>query len=73
MIACKNIGEGTLHVPELLGDVRIDPITAEGAYDVKLDSDRVRNDRILQLLKRYTHRKSFTGSFNNGTDRFVTG
>jgi hypothetical protein len=58
-VACKNIGEGKLHVPELLGDTRIEPITTEGAYDVKLDSNRVRNERILQLLKRYTHRSSF--------------
>ena len=62
LMACKNIGEGTLHVPELLGDVRIDPITTEGAYDTKLDSGRVHNKRILELLQRYIQRKS---SFQN--------
>lgn len=62
MLACENIGTGKLHVPELLGDVRIKPISADGAYDVKLDSKRVQNDQILQLLRRYTGRKSFSGN-----------
>ena len=60
MQACKDIGEGRLHVPELLGDFTIDPITKEGAYDVKLDSKRVQNERVLQLLQRYTNRASFS-------------
>lgn len=60
MKACKDIGEGRLHVPELLGDFKIDPITEEGAYDAKLDSRRVQNERVLQLLQRYTNRKSFS-------------
>jgi hypothetical protein len=54
MQTCDNIGKGKLHVPELLGDVRIKPISPDGAYDVKLDSKRVQNDQILQLLRRYT-------------------
>jgi len=58
LIACRDIGEGRLHVPELLGDITIEPITTEGAYDTKLDSRRVQNQRILQLLQRYTQRKS---------------
>jgi glutamate--cysteine ligase catalytic subunit len=62
MIACKDIGMGKLHVPELLGSVHIDPITTEGAYDVKLDSKRVQNEQLLQLLRRYTNRKSFSES-----------
>lgn len=57
LIACKQIGEGTLHVPELLGNVKIEPITTEGAYDTKLDSTRVQNKRLLELLQRYTQRK----------------
>ena len=61
LIACKDIGEGKLHVPELLGDNKIRPITTEGAYDTKLDSKRVQNDQVLQLLQRYTKRK---GSFS---------
>jgi hypothetical protein len=48
-----------VHVPELLGGVRIDPITAEGAYEVKLDTTRARNDRLVDLLRRYTSRRSF--------------
>lgn len=62
MKTCKEIGEGKLHVPELLGNINIEPITTEGAYDVKLDSRRVQNDRVLDLLRRYTNRKSFSVS-----------
>mgnify|MGYP000387665856 CR=1 FL=1 len=62
MKACKEIGEGKLHVPELLGDFKIRPITLDGAYDVKLDSQRVHNDQILNLLQRYTNRKSFSAN-----------
>ena len=61
LIACKEIGEGKLHVPELLGDIHIDPITTEGAYDTKLDSKRVQNTRILELLQRYTQRRGTIG------------
>jgi len=56
LIACKEIGEGKLHVPELLGDIKIEEITTDGAYDAKLDSKRVHNKRVLQLLTRYTQR-----------------
>lgn len=59
MIACRDIGEGKLHIPELLGDMKIDPITPEGAYETKLDSTRVQNEQLLGLLRRYTNRKSF--------------
>lgn len=59
MMACKDIGEGKLHVPELLGNVKIDPITPEGAYDKKLGSRRAKNDHVLELLQRYTNRKAF--------------
>jgi len=60
MIACKEIGEGTRHVPELLGDFKIEPITTAGAYDKKLESARVQNEEILNLLRRYTNRESFS-------------
>lgn len=60
MIACRDIGEGRLHVPELLGNIEIDPITTDGAYQTKLDSKRVKNEKLLQLLNRYTSRKSFS-------------
>jgi glutamate--cysteine ligase catalytic subunit len=60
MIACRDIGEGTLHIPELLGSITIDPITTDGAYETKLDSTRVKNDQLLGLLRRYSYRKSFS-------------
>jgi len=59
MVACKQIGEGTLHVPELLGDMKIKPVSTEGAYDVKLESRRAHNRQILDLLQQYTNRKPF--------------
>jgi len=59
MVACRDIGEGKLHIPELLGDMKIEPITPEGAYETKLDSTRVQNEQLLGLLRRYTSRKSF--------------
>jgi len=58
LVACKDIGEGRLHVPELLGDFRIKEITTDGAYQTKLDSKRVTNQRIVELLQRYTKRTS---------------
>jgi hypothetical protein len=58
MCTCRDIGEGKLHIPELLGDVKIDPVTPEGAYQVKLDSTRLQNERLLGLLNRYTNRTS---------------
>eukprot|EP00545_Synedropsis_sp_CCMP1620_P000294 CAMPEP_0119008490 /NCGR_PEP_ID=MMETSP1176-20130426/3727_1 /TAXON_ID=265551 /ORGANISM="Synedropsis recta cf, Strain CCMP1620" /LENGTH=929 /DNA_ID=CAMNT_0006960827 /DNA_START=65 /DNA_END=2854 /DNA_ORIENTATION=- len=56
---CSDIGLGKVHIPELLGDVVIDPITTEGAYEVKLDSRRAKNGHILELLTRYKSRESF--------------
>ena len=60
-IACRDIGLGKLHVPELLGNVKIDPIGPDQAYETKLDSTRIQNDRLVDLLQRYTSRKSFSG------------
>ena len=61
MVACKEIGEGTRHEAELLGDLKIKPITKVGAYDQYLTSDKAHNqsDELLALLRRYTKRKSF--------------
>lgn len=59
MQTCNDIGIGKVHIPELLGDIKIDPVTTEGAYQVKLESKRVQNERILELLGRYKKRKAF--------------
>jgi hypothetical protein len=64
MCTCRDIGEGKLHIPELLGDVKIDPVTPEGAYQVKLDSTRLQNERLLGLLHRYTNRTSAFESYS---------
>jgi hypothetical protein len=58
LVASKEIGEGKLHAPELLGDVQIREISTDGAYSTKLDSRRVTNQRIVELLQRYTKRQS---------------
>eukprot|EP00536_Pseudo-nitzschia_multiseries_P008446 jgi/Psemu1/319394/estExt_fgenesh1_pm.C_2140008 len=58
MVACRDIGEGKLRAPELLGDIRIKEITTDGAYQTKLDSRRVTNDRLVELLQRYKKRQS---------------
>ena len=60
MKACKEIGEGTRHVPELLGELKIEPVTTVDAYDKKLESKRVQNDELSDLLRRYTSRKAFS-------------
>jgi len=62
--ACRDIGEGRLHVPELLGRFKIEPISPDGAYEVKLDSSRVQNERLVGLLRRYTRRQSFSAGSN---------
>jgi hypothetical protein len=60
MLACRDIGEGKLHIPELLGNVAIEQITADGAYETKLESARVQNEQLLGLLRRYTSRTAFS-------------
>jgi len=67
MIACKDIGEGKRHEPELLGDFRITPIDRDEAYDVKLDSKKINNDCIVHLLRRYSRRRSFSESNFGGS------
>jgi glutamate--cysteine ligase catalytic subunit len=38
MVAAADIGEGRMEAPELLGDVLIAPVHADGAYEVTLES-----------------------------------
>lgn len=64
MVACKEIGEGARQIPELFGDIKIAPLSTADAYDKKLGSARVKNDDILQLLRRYTDRNSFSSTNN---------
>ena len=59
MIACKEIGEGIRHEPSLTGDVIVEPITSESAYDVKLDSTRLTNKETYDLLQKYMKRSGF--------------
>jgi len=59
-IACKEIGEGARHEADLLGDIHIQPIKTDGAYDVKLNAKKVDNNDLVQLLSRYANRQSFS-------------
>lgn len=68
MIACKEIGEGTRHEQDLLGDFRIDPISTKGAYDVKLEGRKVKNDDLFKLLSRYRSRQSFSDTRKSFTE-----
>jgi glutamate--cysteine ligase catalytic subunit len=61
VVACKEIGEGFRHEPSLLGDIKIEEVTAEGAFDVKLDSRRLTNLETMKLISRYSQRKHFQG------------
>jgi hypothetical protein len=65
MVACKEIGEGIRHEPDLLGDFTIEPVSTEGAYDVKLEVKKVNNEDLLELLRRYSNRVSFSESQRN--------
>jgi len=59
MVACHEIGLGKRPCPELLGDITIEELTMEGAYDVKLDSKRIHsNEQLIDLVQRYTKRRS---------------
>jgi glutamate--cysteine ligase catalytic subunit len=59
MMACKDIAEGSRHEEDLLGDFTINPLSTNGAYDVKLEGQKVKNDELFGLLRRYTNRQSF--------------
>jgi len=63
-VACNEIGEGTRHEPDLLGDIHIRPISTDGCYDVKLDAKKVENNDLVGLLSRYANRQSFSDTHN---------
>lgn len=60
MIACKEIGEGKRHEPDLLGKFTIAPLSTKGAYDAKLEGKRIKNEQLFELLSRYQRRPSFS-------------
>jgi len=60
-VACHDVGVGKRPAPELLGaDVQVRPITADGAWDVKLSGLSIPNHRKA-LLEKYTAREPFLG------------
>ncbi|KDO31647.1 hypothetical protein SPRG_03567 [Saprolegnia parasitica CBS 223.65] len=56
MDVCAKIGEGALQCPELLGDVRVEPIRGNTAYQVPLKSESVDTTKRCELLRRYVQR-----------------
>ena len=55
MVQCKGIGEGTIHCPELLGDVVIDKVRPQDAYGHILPgrlSQGQRSELVENLLRR---------------------
>ncbi|GMI08521.1 hypothetical protein TrLO_g15971 [Triparma laevis f. longispina] len=61
MVACKDIGEGKRHEPSLTGDVVIEPILPEDAYQTKLDATRIGADQTYSLLQKYMSRAKAEG------------
>jgi len=56
MQACADIGEGRREAPELLGKVKIEPITPESAYEVPLDAAPFDEEERRRLISRYACR-----------------
>jgi glutamate--cysteine ligase catalytic subunit len=55
MEACNGVGEGSLHVTELLGDIKIDRVRKEDAYGQVLAgrlSSKERSELVKALIKR---------------------
>lgn len=51
MIACRDIGEGTRHCPELLGNIQIEKIRAEDAYGSVLAGKLSSNERSVLVQR----------------------
>jgi len=56
MVAGAAIGEGRLDAPQLLGDVVIEPIYADGAYEVALESVPLDLQQRNELIEKYSRR-----------------
>jgi glutamate--cysteine ligase catalytic subunit len=56
MVRCADIGEGRVEAPELLGDVVIDPIRADGAYEVPLEAEPLDLAQRKALIEKYAMR-----------------
>ncbi|KAG9398370.1 hypothetical protein AC1031_014706 [Aphanomyces cochlioides] len=58
MDTCAKIGEGAIQCPELLGEIKVEPIRGKTGYQVPLKSESVDNDKRTNLLRRYARRCS---------------
>ncbi|RHY35780.1 hypothetical protein DYB25_010711 [Aphanomyces astaci] len=55
---CAKIGEGAMPCPELLGEVKVEPMRGQTGYQVPLKSDSVDAQKRGDLLRRYARRSS---------------
>ncbi|TFJ82118.1 hypothetical protein NSK_006447 [Nannochloropsis salina CCMP1776] len=69
MMECKRIGEGRLQCPDLLGNVKIDPIFPGEAYDVYLSGNKMGNRERAELLRAYRRREPFQTHKEGGKGR----
>ncbi|EWM21683.1 glutamate cysteine ligase [Nannochloropsis gaditana] len=69
MMECKRIGEGRLQCPDLLGNVKIDPIFPGEAYDVYLSGNKMGNRERSELLRAYRRREPFQTHKEGGKGR----
>ncbi|CAM9306203.1 unnamed protein product [Chrysoparadoxa australica] len=56
VMACKEIGEGIRPCPELLGQVTIEAVNAEEAFDVPMTVGKIGADSRNMLIRRYGQR-----------------
>ncbi|KAF0702799.1 Aste57867_7749 [Aphanomyces stellatus] len=58
METCAKIGDGSMQCPELLGEIKIDPIRGKTGYQVPLKSESVDAAKRVDLLRHYVRRCS---------------
>jgi len=56
LTACSDIGEGRRKAPDLLGNVVIEPLTKDGAYEVSLESTPLDQKQRSLLIEKYRMR-----------------
>lgn len=59
---CQDIGEGVKQCPELLGEIKIEPVRGSAAYQVPLKSEGVEASMRQKLLERYINRTTTASS-----------
>jgi len=74
VVEAKAIGEGRKRCPELLGDVVVEPIVTEEAYDVLLTANKVVGKERADIISHYLRRAAWHGrrqDFFSDADTFA--